>query len=653
MAILERGKGKRKQTVELVQFDHVLRMQEIEAGDVRLPGYRRFPTADAARAGLISEVRSLIESGMQPGDDEARAIAASLPSKTDDPPALPIRRDLAIYNEATGFVVTSRRMAGKTLDEGSAAWKKAVAKGDLIPLSLIQDDPFIIRIVAGDRLTPQENAQWVARVDAHLKVPDGRLCVTGGAAFTNEDYDADDPHHEQYVGEVAVPKGHYRAALYSLSFGLGDHAERGDRDDQHELVDFLLHLEPVDATPESGLSELPKDGWFAGEENVRAVNTTSGTAAKDVIRPRQEGEGSWTYVWRVFESLPAIDRTPVKGEAVTLPLASLAHAARIAWFGSRFTMIELRLTAPAGGSLDLSGEWPEGVVAVDEIVAGRIFYDNDLGINDTLPRLAQLAPRLSKLADGTILDLCSIATQTMPGSADGAGLIYLRGTIRDGAWRIMQAFPSVDAATLAAALKFCAAAERDPVQAIGPFADRFSSTWPLVQLPPTAEGPADADENVESDGMFPTKPIKGAAVFTAPGGREYHATMAMLVHEKAGDEVQKRERALFAVGFKHVGDLVCSDNDQVAYRGYTKAGHAWAYFRVSAPANVSLAIATRFAAGNDSYVTVQKGGVNIKDLLVQHEETVEVLAEQFGEPAPTAPTSVSFAQTIEAVLLSE
>jgi hypothetical protein len=44
---------------------------------------------------------------------------------------------------------------------------------------------------------------------------------------------------------------------------------------------------------------------------------------------------------------------------------------------------------------------------------------------------------------------------------------------------------------------------------------------------------------------------------------------------------------------------------------------------------------------------------NIKDLLVQHEETVEVLAEQFGEPAPTAPTSVSFAQTIEAVLLSE
>jgi hypothetical protein len=485
MATLERGKGKRKRTIELRQFSDVLRMQEVDAGDARLPGYRRFVSADAARAGLISEVRSLIESGMQPGDDEAMAIVASLPPKKDGPPALPLRCDLAIHNEATGFVVTSRRMAGKTLDEGSAAWKKAVAKGDLIPLSLIQDDPFNIRIVTGDRLTPEENAAWVARVDAHLNVPDGKLCVTGGAEFSNEDYDPDDPHHEQYVGEVAVPKGHYRAMLYSMAFGLGDRAERGDREDDHELVDYLLHLEPVGATPKSGLSELPADGWFTGEENRRAIGKPSGIVARDLIRPRQETGGRWTFVWRVFESMPVLDRKAVTGDAVTIPLASLAQAARIAWFCSRFTTIELRLTAPAGASLDLSGEWPEHVVAVDEDGTGRIFYDNDVGINDTLPRLAQLAPRLSKLADGTALDICSIATYTMPGSPDGAGMIYLCGTIHDGAWRIRQVFPPVDGGTLAAALKFCAAAERDPVQAIGPFAERFSSTWPVVRVTPS------------------------------------------------------------------------------------------------------------------------------------------------------------------------
>jgi hypothetical protein len=202
-----------------------------------------------------------------------------------EPPTLPIRQDLGIYNEATGFVVTSRRMAGKTLDEGSAEWKKAVTRGDMLPLTLVQDDPFIIRVVAGDALTPQEEEEWVARVDWHINVPDGRLCITGGSVFSNEDYDEDDPHYEQYVGEVALPKVRYRAALYSHVHGVNggsvlDHLaagydkgepleawftrswpgeERLDRD-ALEQVDFLLHLEPIEVAPKSGLSVLPQDG---------------------------------------------------------------------------------------------------------------------------------------------------------------------------------------------------------------------------------------------------------------------------------------------------------------------------------------------------------------------------------------------------------
>jgi hypothetical protein len=650
MARLKRGKGKRSQVIEIVQLGEVLRHRETDAGDERLPGYRRFATSQAAQAALVAEVLSLIESGMQAADDEAREIAAAAPTKPAGPPAFPIRQDLGIYNEATGFVVTSRRMAGKTLDDGSSEWQKAVGRGDLLPMSLMQDDPFIIRIVAGDALTPEETAASVARVDGHINVSDGKLCVTGGSVFANEDYEDDDPHLEQYVAQVLIPKGRYRASLSALARGLGDPAEwsEDDRGDEDERVDFLLHLELVDEAPKTGLTALPKEGWFAGTENARTAGG-AGVPAHNVIRARENAPGQWTYVWPVFEQLPKMERQPVTGDAVTLPLDALATAARIAWFGSRFTLIELRLTAPSGTSLDLAREWPEGVVAAQEDGVGRIRYDKDVDVNEVLERMPALAARLGGLADGTVLDLVSVVNHVLPGSPEGAGTIGLRGQIRSGAWRIAQAYPEVDGATLNAALAFVAA-QSDPVRAIGPFADRFSGAWPIVTPKPVAQ---DADED-EGDGMFPTTPIKGAEIFVAPSARAYHATMALLVSEKVAAEVQKRERKLFAAGFKHVGDLVCSASEKVAFRGYTKAGgHAWAFYRVSAPSDVALEIATRYAGENDSSVTPVESEVYLNDRLAQHDETVEVLTSEFGAPVTAEATLRNFAETIEAVLLGE
>ncbi|HET7220457.1 MAG TPA: hypothetical protein VFJ02_20535, partial [Vicinamibacterales bacterium] len=204
MATLERGKGKRKHTIEILRHGRILERREVEAGDARLPGYRHLADDAAARAALAAEVRALLDDGMQPADDEARAIADARPAKPSGAPLLPIRQDLAIYNEATGFVVTSRKMAGKVLDEGSTEWKKAVTKGDMIPLTLVQDDPFVIRVVAGGPLTAPEQDEWVARVDWHLSVPDGKLCITGGSVFTNDGYDEDDPQYEEFVGEIMV-----------------------------------------------------------------------------------------------------------------------------------------------------------------------------------------------------------------------------------------------------------------------------------------------------------------------------------------------------------------------------------------------------------------------------------------------------------------
>ncbi len=378
MAIVERGKGKRKQVFEIVRQGLLLRSQETNAGDERLPGYRRFASEAVAAAALAAEVQSHLQDGMQPADVEARAIAAQAAPATNSTPTLPLRADLGIYNEATGFVVTSRKMAGKELEEGSAEWKKAVQRGDMLPLTLMQDDPFVIRIVAGEPLTTQENEEWVARVDWHLNIPDGKLCVTGGSIFTNGGYDPDDAYYEQYVSEVAIPKGRYKAALYTHLHGVNgggvmDHLAGGyDKGEsiekwfartrsglalpdweEHEPVEFLLHLDPIDAAPKKGLSDLPEDGWFGGAENARKPALCPlGIEAKDVLRRKDSESGEWNYVRDVFPMLaPKWGKAEpgglTGGGMVALPLNALSRAARISWFGSRQTVMELRLKLTA------------------------------------------------------------------------------------------------------------------------------------------------------------------------------------------------------------------------------------------------------------------------------------------------------------------
>ena len=464
MATLERGKGNRKQIVEIAQLGRVLRKRETEAGDVRLPGYQRFADERAAREGLAAEVRKLVADGMQASDDDTRRVAGTEPASESGEAFLPIRCDLGIYNEATGFVVTSRRMAGKALAEGSRQWTKAVLQGDMLPLTLLQDDSFVIRIVAGAPLTAAEHAEWIARVDWHLNVADGKLCITGGSTFSNDDYDEDDPHYEAFVGEVSLPKGRYRAALYSYVHdinGAGALAE-ADAADDRELVDFLLHLEPVEAAPSTGLSALPDDGWFDGTENGRRPSRRlAGLPARAVIRRQREPIGVWTYVQDVFAKVPDLDRQAPIREALPLPLASLSLAVRIAWFASRFIAIELRLTPAPGARLDLDGKWPDGVVAtVEDGGVGRILFDADIDTNEVLDRLPGVAGRLTALPEGTTLTVCSAPNHTFPGFPERAGLLLLSGVVRATGWWIERALPAVDHDTLARALALAAEVER-------------------------------------------------------------------------------------------------------------------------------------------------------------------------------------------------
>jgi hypothetical protein len=735
VATLERGKGKRKHVIELVRRGRVVRLQETEAGDRRLPGYQRFSDEVAAGAGLAAEVRARLIDGMVPADAEARAIAEAAPPQRTGPAVLPVRQDLAVYNEATGLVVTSRTMAGKALDEGSAAWRKAVADGRMLPLTLVQDDPFVIRVVAGAPLMPQEEAEWVARVDWHVDVPDGRLCITGGSVLTNDDYDEDDPYFEQFIAQVALPPGRYRVALYTHVHGVNgasviEHLaggyHRGESleswfartrpgevplvEGDIQLVDFLVHLEPVRSVPVSGLSPLPADGWFNGLENARKPEVCPlGLAAHDVVRTaRESAPGNWMYVRDVHEHLPVLDPRPVAGGAVSLPLRSLGHAVRIAWFGSRFTTTELRLTPPAGTSLDLEGDWGEGVIAVDEGGVGRVLFDADLDVAAILTRLPALAERLAVTPDGTVLEVCCVPLETMPGTADGAGLLVLRGVIREGIWRIAEASPEADATAIRGALSLAEEVERGTtitlrdevegqailtwakrnfgihlrgnpprlngatirVKKAGPevallgiaaFAHRFADTWPVTDLP------GDDDEDDDGDGLFPTTPIMGAEVFAAASGRVYHATMAMLVSEEVGAEVPKRERPLLRAGFKHVGDVVCAAFARVGIRGYARPGGVtWACLRVSAPSAIELELVSAFAEGDAVLVTTAKpteqdlrdstlfrqgfADATVEDLIGRHERRLAELIATFGAPRPVVSSLRGLAEALETVL---
>ncbi|HET7220943.1 MAG TPA: hypothetical protein VFJ02_22975 [Vicinamibacterales bacterium] len=743
MATLERGKGKRKQTIEILRHGRILERREVEAVDARLPGYRHLADDAAARAALAAEVRALLDDGMQPADDEARAIADARPAKPSGAPLLPIRQDLAIYNEATGFVVTSRKMAGKVLDEGSTEWKKAVTKGDMIPLTLVQDEPFVIRVVAGGPLTAPEQQEWVARVDWHLSVPDGKLCITGGSVFTNDGYDEDDPQYEEFVGEIMLPKGRYRAALYTLFHGVNGGAvldelagghHRGESLeawfartrsseatpdwDAMETVDFLVHLEPAASVPKSGLSPLPDEGWFNGMENARKPERCPlGLATENVIRRRDETPGTWTYVRTAFEHLPAVERRRVAGGPVRVPLESVANAVRLAWLASRFITAELRLTPPASSALDLSGDWPDGIIAVVEGAVGRLLCDNDVDINEILTHLPSLGKRLAALPKGTTLEVCCVPYETLPGAPAEAGLLTMRGAI-EGDWLIADAYPAVDAATLRAALALAAEIDggtaitvRDDAEGnailewaaprvgrhlkpnpptlvngairfkkpghevallgIAAFTHRFGSTWPIARLSPEHQAPEDDEDghtDEEDDGLFPTTPLKGAEVFRAASGRVYNATMAMLVSEKIGADIPKRERPLFGAGFKHVGDIVSSADEKVGIRGYARpGGHAWACFRVSAPATVAFEIVSTFADGNAVLVTTDRdgerdepsarmyrqgiAGAGLKDLIARHEERATELNAVLGAPRPIEPSLRSLAETIEAVRL--
>jgi len=514
MARFERGKGNRKRTVEIRQWGTLLTHDEVNGPSVMLTGYQRLSSESSARAALRREAARLTSEKLAPADEEAKALVAELPPpKPEGSTTLPLRQDLYVYNEANGFVVTARRMAGKIIDEGSPEWKKAVIKGDMLPVMLFQDDPFTVRVVVGGDLEPEEDEEWVARIDWHLNVKDGQLCVTGGSVFTTDGYDADDSYYDQFVRTVRIPKGHYRAAVYAYVPGVNgeavlDHVAGGYRaaepigqwfrrtragkpfpawlrnrfagdprqDPGHEdewegvplltdeewpdYIHFLVHLTPVEAPPKEGLSELTDEGWFGEAHNARKPERCPlGLEGRGVVGHIDEEPRGWMYAQNTFALAEDMEPVTVAGGPVTVPLAEVHRAQRLSIYCTRMAMATIRFRLPDGATFDFSGDWPDGVIAapLDDVVC--LLFSNDLQPLQFGPVIAQLTDRLRALPDGTTLELCTVPPSGFDDHVAEAGKHWYVGTTRDGAWQITKAFPRVGATVMQRALALAAEAE--------------------------------------------------------------------------------------------------------------------------------------------------------------------------------------------------
>ena len=652
MAKLERGKGLGKHVIELTRCGPVLVLRQTEGEHRNLTGFRRCASAAAAQAELAREVGALLADRMRPADAEARSIARSAaPTRKSNAPRGPLRCDLGIFNEANGFVITSRRMAGKPIEEGSAAWRKAVAKGDLLPISLKQDDPIVVRIVLGGPLSKAEEAAWLARIDSMLDVRDGKLCITGGSVFAQAEYDADDPHYERYVAELPIPKSRYRAALHVLALDEAD-----ERDAEREPVDFLLHLTPTDSSGDDGLSELPRDGWFSGEENARDANEPrTAIHATEVVRRLEGAPGHWTFAREPFSDLAGCEPPALQHGALELGLDAIAGAARLAWLRCTHAAFELRLQTR--GSTPLAASWPDDVIAIEEDGIVRLLFDADASLDALLPSLESLAARIAGLAEGASLDFCASARERASDEPIEAARLWLRGSVSRGQWTIAAAHPAVDGPTLRDALAFSSEVNRGmPIpEARATFAERFARAFPMAE--------AALLEEDWDDEEAPPKPIVGAKILASPT-RTWSQTMALLLSDEVEAKTNGVERELRRAGYRHVGDLVCDAFDTIAFRGYVSPqGDGWAITRAEAPDRVDLEIVTRFAGGASLLTSAQSRNVTAPQMIHQtlsgasppaliaaHHERVAALSADHGVPATAVAKLFSLAELLDGVL---
>jgi predicted DNA-binding WGR domain protein len=379
----------------------------------------------------------------------------------------PVRTDLSIYNEATAFIVTSASMVGRQFGPGDPAWAQAIASGDLLPFELVQDDPFIIRVVAGDELNADERDECIGSLTSKLRVPDGKLLVAGGIELVMEPAGSEVAEYlTQYARQVDVPPGDYTATLLAYVTGVNgenllDRARgpkgegvgawhrrtRGselpswvriwcqadpredkgheddwaappskrERDEQEstEYVHFLLHL-----TPDDGASRpqppLEEDFFSFDAYHVRLPELCPAGILAKIPKPPKARKAKESkpsiQTMDVFARVRNRARSPIAGGPVEHPIAALADVFRLAWLATDAADPEIRIDLPADSGFVPA--WPEmeNVAVTSSGNEVRLGFAGG-GKFAHLEAMAVVAPHLATLPEGSIVEL-----MTSPGS---------------------------------------------------------------------------------------------------------------------------------------------------------------------------------------------------------------------------------------------
>jgi predicted DNA-binding WGR domain protein len=474
---------------------------------------KQFTTREAAQKEHDKLVTEKTKKGYQLAGQQTPSAPLPTVAESASDPAL--RKDLYVYNEATGFLITSKRLAAKGWDSAGEEWEKAVCNGDLIPTELYQDDSFVIRVVVGGELSAQESDEWCGRLDWKLRVPDGNLVVCAGSDYVMEDWEDEEGYIGDHVRHLKIPRGDYKASLYMYLPGVNGApclraAQGGDEpdpfgewfrrtrpnetfpewlhneciadpsedpghekewkkakkiEDPHEhYVAFLIHLTPSKTGDRVAMPEL-NDGWFSTPNQCRVPK-------KIPLRiPSQEPEGrpekpnpDQVFPVGIFEHTEAFKRSAVKGGTVEVPVERLERLFRVAWFCHPWTLPEIRVHLPKARTFS------EGSERIDKVLMRRngdvidIQFEATGGQSGSIRQVADVASRLNGLPDDSIveIDTAWVSTEHLKKEKPIALQRY-RGIVRNGKFAIEEAFPCSDAATLNGALALAAQIEAESV----------------------------------------------------------------------------------------------------------------------------------------------------------------------------------------------
>lgn len=125
-----------------------------------------------------------------------------------------MRKDFYVENDSGAWSLLSSSVVERVIDDGREDDGAFVRGQEVVLASLVGDDSFIARVVVGEPLAPAEDEQWIAHFRTALKVPCGRLLVTGGfdpGVFG--DWVEEGSHAGVAVAEV--PPGHHLVDVYT------------------------------------------------------------------------------------------------------------------------------------------------------------------------------------------------------------------------------------------------------------------------------------------------------------------------------------------------------------------------------------------------------------------------------------------------------